>query len=270
MNCSSAGRGAGARCERRGLLSELFHALNQPLTTLHCALELALQRPHREAECRHTLEAALLQAENVTRLTSGIRELLEADEPGDHGEVVALDAAVLEAVGDWLPVAEAAQIALLPQNLAACPVNFEPQRLRQALFRLLESVLHCASAGATVTIELTHSAGEVCLRITTLPGNQPRTENSSSLGQAECKLEVVQRRLGLAIAGSIFDAAGASLVARDKQGAQALEIRLARAAGGTPRRDGGPCTLVGKLFPFLPRWQKLGRICRAKKFLTFF
>ena len=137
-----------ARDERRELLSELFHALNQPLTTLRCALELSLQRPHSEEEYRYTMEAALQQAENVTRLTCGIRELLEGDDPGDHPQAVALDASVQEAVLDWLPVAEAAQITLLAQNLSPCQVRFEPQRLRRALFHLQEFVLHSAAGDA--------------------------------------------------------------------------------------------------------------------------
>ncbi|MBZ5707404.1 MAG: HAMP domain-containing histidine kinase [Acidobacteriia bacterium] len=219
-----------ARDERRELLSELFHALNQPLTTLRCALELSLQRPHSEEEYRYTMEAALQQAENVTRLTCGIRELLEGDDPGDHPQAVALDASVQEAVLDWLPVAEAAQITLLAQNLSPCQVRFEPQRLRRALFHLQEFVLHSAAGDAIVKIDLAQQGGEALLRVATSQRDVSSGEGSVSCDRSESNMEHVQRRLGLAIARSIFEAAGGSFAVKDCEEQLVLEIRLARTA----------------------------------------
>src|SRR5205814_2262620 len=101
------------RSDRKELISDLFHALNQPLTTLRCSLELTLHQPVRAAEqYREALNHALDHAEQVVRLVSGIRELVEVDEPGAESEVLELDSYLQHAVMDLLPVAEAAGVRI--------------------------------------------------------------------------------------------------------------------------------------------------------------
>jgi signal transduction histidine kinase len=60
---------ADSRCEAEAgeqeLISELFHALNQPLTTLQISLEPSLQRPRSEEEYQQTLRRALHQAQEI-------------------------------------------------------------------------------------------------------------------------------------------------------------------------------------------------------------
>ncbi|HVO79397.1 MAG TPA: hypothetical protein VMT28_01625 [Terriglobales bacterium] len=226
MNSRTLEREVAASRERRELLSELFHALNQPLTTLRCALELGLQQPHREQSCSHTMEAALLQAESVARLTAGIRELLEADDPGDDLQAVPLDRVLREALLDWSPAADAAEITLLARDLLPCRVRFEPQRLRQALFRLLEYVLHVAPAGATVKFDLRTHERAALLSIATAPKDVSRVRDAVSADPVEAHGERVQRRLALAIARSALQAAGGSLVVNNSEEQCALEIRL--------------------------------------------
>lgn len=229
---------AVAGSERRELLSELFHALNQPLTTLRCALELSLRRPHGEEEYRHTVQAALLQAESITRLTCGIRELLEADDPGDHSEMAALDTVVREAVLDWLPVAEAKQVTLLVETSFPCQVQFEQQRLRQAVFHVLQFALQSAAQRAIVKIDLAPQENVALLRIATLQEDAPPLGDAVSPEPAEPKVDPLQRKLGLNIARSIFEAAGGSLeVTGDKE--LRLEFRLALASHSADA--GRPC-----------------------------
>ncbi len=80
------------RSDRKELISDLFHALNQPLTTLRCSLELTLHQPVRAAEqYREALNHALDHAEQVVRLVSGIRELVEVDESAADSEVLELN-----------------------------------------------------------------------------------------------------------------------------------------------------------------------------------
>jgi hypothetical protein len=60
------------------LVSELFHALNQPLTTLQCSLELAMMKPTSIVSGRGQLEAALQEVEQITAMTGKLRETIEA------------------------------------------------------------------------------------------------------------------------------------------------------------------------------------------------
>jgi signal transduction histidine kinase len=65
-------------------LAELFHELAQPLTTLHCCLELSLKKV-RSSKSRRDLQIALQQAENIAKLISQLREVLEgANATGQH------------------------------------------------------------------------------------------------------------------------------------------------------------------------------------------
>ncbi len=68
------------------LLSDLFHALSQPLTTLRCGLGLSLQKSPDDNQNRQSLEIAAQAAESVARLIAGIRELMESANSNPAGE----------------------------------------------------------------------------------------------------------------------------------------------------------------------------------------
>ena len=121
--------------ELERLSSDLFHALSQPLTGLCCSLELTLQQSLTAEEYRESVSRALIQAERVSWLTMGIRELFEAGQAGEDCEVLALQGAVAGAIDDVLLVAETAGVRICWVTRSACPVWFEAQRLRNALFQ---------------------------------------------------------------------------------------------------------------------------------------
>jgi hypothetical protein len=99
-----------AESESRELVSDLFHRLSQPLTTLCCSLELAqLQTPSAESYSE-VVGHALAQTEKVSALATAIRELFDAGHAGPVGEVLELRRAVEDAVADLLPVAESAGV----------------------------------------------------------------------------------------------------------------------------------------------------------------
>ena len=73
--------------DQRTFVSDIFHKLSQPLTALHCSLELSLARDETAEEYRASVEAAL---QNADRLRQGLllmRELSDADDPGDISAV---------------------------------------------------------------------------------------------------------------------------------------------------------------------------------------
>ena len=63
--------------------ANVFHDLSQPLTALHCSLELALARDQTIEEFRASVEAALHNAERLRQRLLLLRELSDADDPGD-------------------------------------------------------------------------------------------------------------------------------------------------------------------------------------------
>jgi signal transduction histidine kinase len=192
-----------AECESRQLVSDLFHQLSQPLTTLCCSLELALLQIPSAEPYSEVVTHALGQAEIVSALATAIRELIEAGQAGCGGEVPELRRAVEDAVADLLPVAESAGVQVACTPGPACRVWFDAPRLRQALFHLTGFVI--GSGGSRVQIELAERGAEAALKLTVsrvgIPDELPSANSAQEL----------LRRLGLGIARAIFEAAGGTL-----------------------------------------------------------
>jgi hypothetical protein len=69
------------------VLGELLHSLSQPLTSLHCALELSID-PVAEQQ-RKAVSAALEQVDRAIHVVELMRECLEAEpaEPGPRSGI---------------------------------------------------------------------------------------------------------------------------------------------------------------------------------------
>ncbi|MGC2183667.1 MAG: hypothetical protein WA637_10330 [Terriglobales bacterium] len=217
--------------EPRQLMSDLFHQLSQPVTTLCCSLELAHFQTPTPEQYGEIVNRALEQAEKVSWLAIAIRELFDAGQAGEDGEVLELRRGIEDAVGDLLPVAESAGMRICYSPRSPCPVWFDPQRLRQGLFHLLGFGVASGGAGAVMKIELEERGMEVLL-VLTISG-ESECDDAPAAGPNHDHLpHDLVRRLGLGIARAIFEAAGGSL--RLKQGADCLivEVRLLRKGAG--------------------------------------
>jgi hypothetical protein len=64
----------------QAVLGELLHSLSQPLTTLHCALELSID-PVAEQQ-QKAVSAALEQVDRAIHVVELMRECLEAEPAG--------------------------------------------------------------------------------------------------------------------------------------------------------------------------------------------
>lgn len=195
---------APAEYETRRLVSDLFHQLSQPLTTLGCSLELALLQTPTTEEYGQIVVQALHQAEKASALATAIRELLDAGHAGDNAEILDLRRAVEDTVGDLLPVAESAGVGITCVTQAACPVWFNAQRLRQGLFHLLGFSISASGRGAAVTIHLEKRDRQAVLGLTV-----SRNAASNRISMTAPDQELLQR-LGLGISRAIFEAAGGS------------------------------------------------------------
>ena len=240
-------------CESPRLVADLFHALSQPLTTLCCSLELTLQQTPTEKQYRESVTRALAQAEQVSWLATGIRELLDAAEAAPDLEVLQMQAAVQDAVSDLLPVAELAgvRICYLPRSPGS--VRFEARRLRRGLFHLLSFVVGWGG-GAVVRIELSESGEQVVLALTvsgegiSREAMESAPESSSPASSSQDALpRDLTRRLGLGIARATFEAAGGSFRAERGIESMIVEVRLPRVAAV---KSGKPVLPTLEALPF--------------------
>lgn len=211
--------------EARRLSSDLFHALSQPLTALRCSLELALQQTPTVEQYHESVSRALAQAERVSWLAMGIRELFEAQQSGDGCEALLLRDAVENAIDEVLLVAEAAGVRICFSPRSACPVWFEAQRLRQGLFHLLGFVVSHGERDSLLRIELAKSEGRSLLSLNVPRGCRTDHPSSSDAEERDRPHELA-RRLAAGIARAIFEAAGGSFKAQLSLETMSVEIRL--------------------------------------------
>jgi hypothetical protein len=131
------------RPNRQELFSRLFHDLNQPLTSLSCSLELALLAPHNAEQTQEVLQEALTRIEQISHLTGCLHQLIEAGDPQDQSKPIDIAAVALQVIEELTPVAESLQIELSLTGIGLW-LKCDHNRLRQALFHLVDSVLFCA------------------------------------------------------------------------------------------------------------------------------
>jgi len=125
--------------DKRSFVSDVFHKLSQPLTALHCSLELSLARDETADEYRASMEATLQNAQRLLQSLLLMRELSDADDPGDISRPVALHKLLLDLREDLLPVFESAGADF---DVACNPVQVQGNeaKLVRAFFYLLEYV----------------------------------------------------------------------------------------------------------------------------------
>jgi hypothetical protein len=226
------------------VLGELLHSLSQPLTSLRCSLELSLElSPDELAEQQQeSVAAALEQTEKVIAMIQLMREYLDAEQPGPEAGTVALAPAMQSVVEELATIAEVRgiQLRLVGTCTATLPVP-EP-RLRLALQYLIATTMEAQPAGGEVTLLLGEGPAEAVLRaegernvnvrelnFCELASDEPNArdaEQSATSPQAERDPAMstsasapvpasTMRRVRLAIASRVLDAAGASLVFGD-------------------------------------------------------
>jgi signal transduction histidine kinase len=154
------GTGAGAAAEEAGLLGELLHALNQPLTGLQCSLEVALAVEQTPQEYRRFMREGLELTGRMRALVEALREVAEIErEPPCRErveekaqETLELGGRLREVMEDLRPVAESNQIRLTGNWDSACRaevrLGLSASGMTSWLFRLLDSILGLAAAGS--------------------------------------------------------------------------------------------------------------------------
>ena len=203
----------------RAFVSDLFHAVSQPLTALECGLELSLRRDQSAAEFRARVETALVNAKLLHRRLLEARALQDASEPGDTHLPVGVKELLLQLHEDLLPVATSAKVKL-DVKCEAAMVHGNEARLRNGFFYLLEFLLRVCPTGQRVSIRaqrVSLTAFEVSFQHCA----SARIETPNSTPAAD------PADLSLRIAQRTFRAAGGAIaLAENGSGQVAGSVRL--------------------------------------------
>ena len=151
--------------ERRKMISDAFHSLNQPLTGLHCGLEIALQRPRSDSDYRERIGTGLENAGVILQLVRAIRQLVDAADPGERFGTVDLALVVTQLKGELEVVAEALQVKVTVRCDSSCKVKADPTKLMAALGTLADEHLRSATPGTQVEIEVKPEGANVLVTI---------------------------------------------------------------------------------------------------------
>jgi hypothetical protein len=139
--------------QARSMMSYLLHALNQPLTGLQCALELAMVAPRGAEEYVRTLPEMLSLAVRMRTLVEAIRELEDTESVGQEMPVVlCLRDLLSETARELEPVADAKSVRLQIHANEDLPLRADRDLVRSLVFRILDSALSLAAEGSELVI----------------------------------------------------------------------------------------------------------------------
>ncbi|HWR16304.1 MAG TPA: hypothetical protein VN577_15855 [Terriglobales bacterium] len=139
--------------ERRKAMSEAFHSFHQPLTGLHCGLELALIKANSHDEYRERVEDALARAGTVMELTQAIRELAESTDPGERFGTVDLAPLLAQLVDELSSfAAEQADVRVLLTEMGPAYISADPAKLMRSLGNLIVPLIARLHRGSAIEI----------------------------------------------------------------------------------------------------------------------
>ena len=130
---------------RRRFVSSLFHELGQPLTALHCSLELALRKPSTMKELRNSLQQAMELSTRLLTLTAQERQMADAEDAGDPAPMDLSDA-VRVVAEEIHPVAESLRKRVLVAASSPVIIYADRERMQRALFAATDLCLHRLAA----------------------------------------------------------------------------------------------------------------------------
>lgn len=219
--------------QRRELLAELFHAMNQPLTALACSLELALVAPQTAEQYEEIVREAAERVERVSRLTRCLHQLVQADDRGEQSREVDVKKVLREVADELTPVAESLHVNLLLAGDGERRLWCDATRLREALFQMLDLVL--ASARHELRVELGASGQEaVTLEVTSL-----LKDVSAETGFESQELA---RQVAIAAAYGMLESAGATLDALQEGDHLTIRIHLPQTKAHVDTDERHPAT----------------------------
>ncbi len=183
------------RSAETAFVSEVFHSLSQPLTALHCSLDLALRRDRTLKQLRASVRAALDNAERLRQRLLLARALNDAIDPGDLSHGTDLSKLLGQLCEDMLPLFESAgQRLQLSGDGGSLLVRADETRLKQALFCFVEYLFRYSPAGALLNISfavVNEQQAEILIDTAACLPLSPEDDGSAS--PYSCEIELVRR-----------------------------------------------------------------------------
>jgi signal transduction histidine kinase len=151
--------------QRRKSISEAFHTFHQPLTSLHCGIEIALAKPRTEAEYQKRLQDALRNAGAVLQLNRALRELVDAVDPGERFGTIALGPLISQVANEVSTVTEGSGVAIVAGQVKQLFVAADPMKLLRALAAVLMEMANNVERGGMVKIKASQDNLDVAIVI---------------------------------------------------------------------------------------------------------
>lgn len=205
---------------RRQMTADIAHDLRTPLTVISGYLEGLRDGLLRPTAAR--FEALHIEAQHLTRLVEDLRvlSLADAGELSLHNQVVAPSLLLERLVDAFGPQAEAAGLSLTSDGAAGLPdVCVDLERMVQAMANLVANALRHTPRGGNIVLAARHDDEATVLEVRD-DGEGIPEEDLSRIFDRFYRADAARERaatesgLGLAIARSIVQAQGGTLVAR--------------------------------------------------------
>jgi len=172
---------------RRKFLSDAFHTLNQPLTGLHCGLEIALQKPRGVGEYRQRIADGVENAGVILRLMRAVRDLVEATDPGERYGTVSLGLLLSQLQSELEVVAATTRVGLEIDSDITAPVLADPGKLLTALGGLIAAKMESHQPGGAVAVRAEVDVKRVVLAVRGTGGHKSQEIGDGSHGLAEIR-----------------------------------------------------------------------------------
>lgn len=153
--------------QSRQFSTDVSHELRTPLTVIRGHLEVALMTAKTEEHYRDAIATAL---QDVERLTQTIRALLnlsqaESGQMTLQKDAIDLSAAARSAAEQFLPLAEANEVALHYETRGDCAISADRVQVERLLWNLLSNAVKYTERGGRIRVMTQRSDGMVELAV---------------------------------------------------------------------------------------------------------
>jgi len=204
---------AAALPQNSGLLQDLLHLLSQPLTTVHCALELSLTEG--EAERAEDVVIALEQTDRVIEAVRLMGEYLESEEGRFVGEPFPLGLATENALERSSLLAEARGRRLFAWGASTAAIPVRSVWLQRALSYLIALLVESEPANRAIVVLLEDGVSQSFISAHSLPGSSSLDDRSkdqlSNRPLKSTRDANTRRQAKLEIARHVLESSGATL-----------------------------------------------------------
>jgi signal transduction histidine kinase len=165
---------------RRKFLSDAFHTLNQPLTGLHCGLEIALQKPRNEEDYRRRIGDGIENAGVILALVRAVRQLVEASDPGECFGTLGLGVLLSQMKSELEVIAETTRVGVSIGDADGVKVAADPGKLLAALGGLAASEMEAYGSGGMVEIAVRPNGTRLVVAVEGTGVRSPEAEPKST------------------------------------------------------------------------------------------